>query len=93
MNRQGEEFALWIRDAHGAEGADYWGYVVLARHALWGERQFRVLVLKSHVPQKPTADLFVLQEPLRYVRAALETADAEGTDFLWSDLSVGWVVV
>jgi hypothetical protein len=92
-NRRGMTFTLYLDPAQAPEAADYRAFHVLARNPDLGQRAFRIFVLKSHVPDREAAEMFVRGDPLKEVHQRLEFTDEAGTWMMWPDLSQGWAVL
>lgn len=92
-NRRGMAFSLHLEPAQTPEAGNYWAFHVVARNPDLGQRVFRIFVLKSHVPNRESAEMFAGGDPLSEVHQRLEFTDKTGTLLILPDLSPGWAVL
>jgi len=94
-NRNGVCFDVEVEDANVPQGANYWGYRLIAQERQTGKSySFLAMIRKHQCRTKETADRFLKDEPIKYLKSALLDAYSDGkTPLLWPNLLGGWVVV
>lgn len=93
-NKQGVCFDIEIQDARVPQEADYWGYYMKA-----SEREtqrthvFMAMIRKNLCRTKVSADVFLLGDPVRYLKTSLLDSYEDGEHMLvWPDMTHGWVI-
>lgn len=94
-NKNGVVFDIVVENAPVPSNADYFGFVFRVKDCdLDRSTEYRVIIMKTKCPSTEQAKLFVMAEPLIFLKSAfLETYVNGIHPILRPDLSPGWVVV
>lgn len=92
-NTNRESFQLAYVKATTPPEANYWGFLIVATHPVWGKYDFKAFVEKSVAGGLDDAIEFLKNDPVAYVKHRLDEVVNRRPMLVFRPLLDGWAVI